>query len=131
MIADHEAPLRADIQQHYGIDLDAAIGGGHTAAHVAMLVAQLPQQSRLVHVMNGDAQWTLGDVLMAALLNNFNRFVWAMSDPKKRGAKPELVGPSWMTEQAKKSLPARVMPINQLLDELSKPRRRDDGTGSR
>lgn len=131
MIADHEAPLRADLQQHYGIDLDRAASGEHTASHIAMLVAQLPQQSRLVHVMNRDAQWTLGDVLFAALLNNFNRFVWAMSDPKKRGAKPELVGPSWMTEQAKKSLPARVLPINQLLDELSKPRRRDDATGSR
>ena len=127
VIAEHEEPLRADLQQHYGIDLDAAIGGGHTARHIASLVAQLPHDSRLVCRLDEDARWTLGDVLTAALLNNFNLFVWAMSDPRKRGAKPELVGPSWMTERGRKTLPARVLPINQLLEELNRPRRRTDG----
>ena len=119
--------MRADLQQHYGIDLDRAIGGEHTAHHVACLVAQLPQQARLVALVDRDAQWTLGDIMAAALLNNFRLFCWAMSDPRKRGAKPEPVGPSWMTEQHKRSLPAQVMPIDKLLEELGKPRRRDDG----
>lgn len=126
MIAEHEAPLRADLQQQYGIDLDRAASGEHSAEHIAMLVSQLPLQSRLACLTNADAKWTLGDVLTAALLNNFRRFVWAMSDPRKRGGEPEMVGPSWMTER-KKSLPAQVMPIDKLLEELSKPRRRDDG----
>lgn len=119
--------MRADLQQHYNIDLDSAYGGKHTASHIAMLVSQLPRQSRLAALLDADAQWTLGDILAAALLNNFNRFVWSMSDHRKRGPQPELVGPSWMTEPRKKSLPARVLPIEQLLDELSKPRRRDNG----
>ena len=102
------------------------MSGEHSAEHIALLVTQLPHDSRLVHSVNQDAQWTLPNVLMAVLINNFRMFVYGMSDPKKRGAKPELIGPSWMTEH-KRTLPARVLPINELLDELNKPRRRDDG----
>ena len=122
VIAESEAPLRADLQQHFGIDLDRAMGGEHSASHIAQLVTQLPQSARLVHLVNPDAKWALGDVLMAVLINNFRMFVYGMSDPKKRGAKPELIGPSWMTEN-KRTLPARVLPIDQLLEELNRPRR--------
>ena len=122
VIAESEAPLRADLQQHFGIDLDRAMGGEHSANHIALLVTQLPQSARLVHSVNPDAQWTLTDVLMAVLVNNFRMFVYGMSDPKKRGSKPELIGPSWMTEN-KRTLPARVLPIDQLLEELNRPRR--------
>lgn len=122
VIAEHEAPLRADLQQYFGIDLDAAMRGEHSARHIALLVTQLPQQARLTQLVNKDAAWTLTDVLMAVLINNFRMFVYGMSDPKKRGAKPELIGPSYLTKQ-KKTLPARVLPINKLMEELSKPRR--------
>ena len=118
--------LRADLQQYFGIDLDAAMRGEHSASHIALLVTQLPQQARLVQFINKDAAWTLSDVLMAVLINNFRMFVYGMSDPKKRGQKPELIGPSYLTEQ-KKTLPARVLPIDKLLEELNKPRRRDNG----
>ena len=100
--------------------------GEHSASHIALLVTQLPQQARLVQFVNKDAAWTLSDVLMAVLINNFRMFVYGMSDPKKRGQKPELIGPSYITNQ-KKTLPARVLPIDKLLEELNKPRRRDNG----
>ena len=100
------------------------MSGEHSANHIAQLVTQLPHDSRLVHSVNEDARWTLTDVLLAGLINKFSMFVYGMSDKKKRGAPPELVGPSWMTEN-KRTLPARVLPINQLLEELSKPRRSD------
>ena len=102
------------------------MGGEHSASHIALLVTQLPQSARLVHLVNPDSQWALTDVLLAALINNFRMFVYGMADPKKRGSKPELIGPSWMTEN-KRTLPARVLPIDQLLEELNKPRRRDNG----
>lgn len=114
--------LRADLQQYFGIDLDRAMGGEHSAEHLAMLVTPLPREARLVHSVDKDSKWSLGDVLMAVLINNFRMFVYGMSDPKKRGAKPELIGPSWMTEN-KRTLPARVLPIDKLLEELKKPRR--------
>lgn len=123
-MAESEAPLRADLQQYFGIDLDRAMSGEHSAEHIALLVTQLPQESRLVHSVNKDAQWTLPNVLMAVLINNFRMFVYGMSDPKRRGAKPELIGPSWMTER-KRTLPARVLPIDKLLEELNKPRSSD------
>lgn len=114
--------LRADLQQFFGIDLDRAMGGEHSANHIAQLIECLPQESRLSHSVNKDTQWSLTDVLLAVLINNFRMFVYGMSDQKKRGQKPELIGPSWMTTQ-KKTLPARVLPINELLAELNKPRR--------
>lgn len=126
VIAESEAPLRADLQQHFGIDLDRAMGGEHSATHIAQLVTQLPQDARLVHSVNNDAQWKLTDVLLAVLVNNFRMFVYGMSDPKRRGQKPELIGPSYITEQ-KKTLPARVLPIKQLLEELNRPRRSTNG----
>ena len=122
VIADNESMLRADLQQFFGIDLDRAMDGEHSANHIAQLIECLPQESRLSHSVNKDTQWSLTDVLLAVLINNFRMFVYRMSDPKKRGQKPELIGPSWMTTQ-KKTLPARVLPINELLAELNKPRR--------
>lgn len=122
VIAENESMLRADLQQFFGIDLDRAMDGEHSANHIAQLIECLPQESRLSHSVNKDTQWSLTDVLLAVLINNFRMFVYGMSDPKKRGQKPELIGPSWMTTQ-KKTLPARVLPINELLVELNKPRR--------
>lgn len=114
--------LRADLQQFFSIDLDEAMSGRHSVNHIAALVAHMPQQARLVNSVNADMKWTLNDVLIASLLNNFRMFVWGMSDPKKRGAKPELIGPSYMTKQ-KRTLPARVLSINELMTELNKPRK--------
>ena len=77
--------------------------------------------------MDADAAWTLSDVLLAVLVNDFRMFVYGMSDKKKRGAPPETIGPSYLKRGKKRSLPARVLPIDQLIEELNKPRRRDDG----
>ena len=122
VIADNESMLRADLQQFFGIDSDRAMDGEHSANHIAQLIECLPQESRLSHSVNKDTQWSLTDVLLAVLINNFRMFVYGMSDPKKRGQKPELIGPSYLTTN-KKTLPARVLPINELLAELNKPRR--------
>ena len=122
VIAENESMLRADLQQYFGIDLDRAMDGEHSANHIAQLIECLPQESRLSHSVNKDTQWSLTDVLLAVLINNFRMFVYGMSDPKKRGQKPELIGPSYLTTN-KKTLPARVLPINELLAELNKPRR--------
>ena len=123
-MAFREGALRADLQQHYGIDLDGAVDGAHTARHVAALVVNLPRNSRLAVAENPDMAWSLTDVLLAALINSFRGFVWGMSDPKRRGNKPDLIGPSWMTKGKTRSLPARVLPIEELMKELNKPRRR-------
>ena len=122
-MANNESLLRADLQQFYGIDLDHATRGRHTVNHVAALVSQLPQESRLCRLVNADAVWDMDSIVLAVLVNCFNGFVWGMSDKRRRGKRPDLIGPSWMTQGARKSLPARALPIERLVSELKKPRK--------
>ena len=116
---DHEDALRADLQRYYGIDLDAAMRGGHSAAHVAALVAYLPSDCSMRRDMDADAAWTLRDILLASILNSLNMLIYGMGDKRHRGKKPQMVGPDYMT---KKKLPARVMSAEQLMEILSRPR---------
>ena len=119
----HPDELRADLQQYYGIDLDAAMCGGHTPRHVAALLLQLPQDCRIARIEGKDAIWTPDRQLLAVIANQLAMLMWGMSDPKKRGAKPQPIGPEAFRKGRMKSLPARSMPIGELLAELSKPRR--------
>ncbi len=112
--------MRADLQRYYGIDLDEAMGGGHSAAHIAALVAYLPSDCAIRREIDDDAAWTLRDILLASILNSLNMLIYGMGDKRKRGKRPPLVGPSYMV---KKKLPARVLTVDELLAELNKPRR--------
>ena len=123
VLVNYEDELRADLQQCYGIDLDKAAGGEHSARHVAALAVQLPRKSRLARRVDKDNEWTLDGVLLALIVNDFRRFVYGMSDPKKRGKAPELIGPAWLVKKSMKSIPTRVLPIEKLMEELDKPRR--------
>ena len=118
----HEDELRADMQEHYGIDLDHAMSGAHSAYHVAALVSQLPQGSRLRCTEDEDDMWRLDSMLLAGVLNSVNRLAYMLADKKTRGPMPEAVGPSWLRDRNRRSLPARVMTVDRLMDELSKPR---------
>ena len=119
----HESALRADLQQYYGIDLDKAMCGGHSAWHIACLVMELPHVARVRIAEHEDSLWTLNDVLTASLLNSLTGLIYGMSDRRKRGRKPEIVGPSWMKgKERQRSLPARTMPISELMEYLQLPR---------
>ena len=121
--AAHEDELRADLQQWYGVDLDAAEAGGHTAEHVAALVAQLPSDARLRVAGDSDNVWTLEACLMAMVLNALHMLLYGMSDRKRRGAPPDAVGPSWMRRRPnRRTLDARVLTVDELMETLSKPR---------
>ncbi len=119
---EHPDALRADLQRVYGIDLDHAMAGEHSAGHVAALVAHLPSDACIFTARKKDALWGLDDVLMASILNSLNMLIYAMSDPRKRGREPQLVGPSYITERGRK-LDAREMTASALMEILSKPRR--------
>lgn len=118
----HEDELRADLQQTYGIDLDHAMAGEHSALHIAALTAQLPHESRVFASMNRDAVWTLEGTLLATIANSLNSLCYGMSDKRKRGNPPAIIGPSWMSKDKMRTLPARAMSVDDLQKELEKPR---------
>ena len=119
----HEDELRADLQETYGIDIDRAIAGEHTARHIAALVVQLPPNARCRVAANKDNVWTLSDVVNVSTLNVLRAFMWSFGDPKKRGQMPQVIGPKWMVDANKRTLPARALPVDELMEVLSRPRR--------
>ena len=123
LFANEESRLRADLQRYFHIDLDHAMRGHHSAHHIACLVEGLPHDARIFVGSDEDAAWGMADVLLASILNTLNGLVWGMGDPRKRGKRPDLVGPKRLTEKGKRSLPARAMDVDSLIEILSKPRR--------
>lgn len=118
----YESELRADLQRVYGIDWDEARAGAHTVRHVAALVACLPADSCVRTSANSDAAWGIERQLLAGIYNSLNVLIWGMGDPRRRGAKPRPVGPSWMTKGGSRSLETRAMTPDELMRELAKPR---------
>lgn len=119
---EHEGELRADLQQYYGIDLDRAMAGEHTAGHLAELVRHLPDGARVRVAIDPDEQWTPALVIDACLYNAFASFVYGLADKKRRGRPPDRIGPSWMRAGGMRKAQAKVMTIDELRAELSKPR---------
>lgn len=97
--------------------------GGHEAPHVAALVSQLPQSSRLAAAADPDNAWTLEAVMLAAIFNNLQAWQWAQLDRRRRGPMPERVGPSWMRDPGRRKVDAKVMTVAQLMRELRKKRK--------
>lgn len=89
---------------------------------MAHLLVNLPSDARVRVAEVEDAAWTRDQILMAMTLNSLNGLIYAMSDRRKRGKRPQMVGPSWMTKGATRSLPARAMPIDELMEILNRPR---------
>jgi len=118
----HPCELRADLQRHYSIDIDHARAGGHSAEHIAALVHCLPSDALIFRAENPDVAWTNELCVLAEIRNLLANLIWGMADPKKRGAKPRPIGPSWMTRENMRSLESRVLSIDELMAELSKPR---------
>lgn len=100
------------------------MAGGHTARHIAALAFHLPPGSCLKEAIDPDAAWTRSDILLAIVVNDFNALLYGMSDPKTRGAQPKRVGPSWMTKGNvhTRNIGGMAMPINELMEILSRPR---------
>ena len=115
-----EDALRADLQEYYGVDIDHAMAGAHTARHVGALVSQLPDTSRIAMGDGEDSAWTPDRTLMAGIMNILQYWRYGMADPRKRGSKPDVIGPSWMKPRS--TLPARVLSVDELLKELQLPR---------
>ena len=103
------------------------MAGGHAPEHIAALVAHLPTDAALFVAENPDAAWTREAIMLADIRNNLVNLMWSMGNPRKRGARPKPIGPSWMTKGSMRSLQARALPVDELLAELAKPRKTSEG----
>ena len=56
------------------------------------------------------------------MYNSLNALIYGMADAKKRGNPPSLVGPSWMKDARKSTLPTRAMSASELIEILNMPR---------
>lgn len=103
------------MQQYYGIDLDAACGGRHTAAHVASLVSQLPQDARVRVAEDEGNRWTLEASLMALIFNAICA-VFGGDDA------PRIDLPGAEPRNNKRTIAGDAMTVEQLHAALSRPR---------
>lgn len=111
---NHPDALRADLQRYYGVDIDHAMAGEHTAAHVAVLAAYLPSDAAIRVEMDEDAVWTLDRALLASVVNYISAFAHG-------GKKSPYIGPK--SGAPKSTVPAMAMSADELMEKLSRPRR--------
>lgn len=121
LLAEREDELAADLMEVYGVSLEAAMGGAHSAPFVAALSSQLPQDCRWRVSYEKDAWWTGDRILAANIVNELALLMWGMSDRKKRGPKPDAIGPEW-AKVRKRQLAAVAMTKGELLEALARPR---------
>lgn len=87
----------------------------------------LPEKARLRVKSDANAAWGMQETLLALLVNSLNMLMYGMSDPRKRGRRPDPIGPSWLKGEDGRTLPARVLPLSELLSELEKHREEANG----
>lgn len=104
------------------MDFDRARAGEHSPWHMACLLVELPSNARVRVAEDSDALWTLDSVIGASVVNAVNSLIYGLGDYRKRGNPPELLGPSWMRRNNKRTLPARSMPVGELMEILNMPR---------
>lgn len=91
MLAEDECPdeMRADFQQYYGLNLDG-MGRDYTHAHAAVLLSQLPRESRVSRYIDHDAAWSEDTVLLASIDYSLRLLLWSKTkDAKHDRNRPE------------------------------------------
>lgn len=104
----------------YGICLDEAMKGCYPAPFVASLAEQLPPSCRWRVSYDPDAWWDGDRQLAAALVNGVRGLIWGLSDPKRRGPMPRVIGPTWADSSRRRGV---SMPADKLMRLLTRSRR--------
>ena len=105
---------------HYGVDIDRAMAGEHTAHHIAVLAEHLPSHAAVHRAKDPDAVWRLEHVLLANIANTLNALICGLGGGK---VQPTLIGPSYMTKTNGRTIEARAMKPDALMELLARPRR--------
>lgn len=76
--------MRADVRRVYGLDIARL-----SAWEAAQLAANLPDGSMVWRTLDTPRAWTMDQHLLATLVDQMRMWMWAQSDPKRRGPKPK------------------------------------------
>lgn len=95
----HRDELIADFQQYYGMNLlqrdcYCALCGSkttHEVARLALLAAQLPQDSRTAVAEHPERAWSTSDYLLRQIDYVLRLFVWGLGGGDKSGPQPEPI----------------------------------------
>ena len=83
-----------------------------------MLLAQLPEGSRVWQAYNADAAWTSDRALMAAMVNDLNWLVWSQTKDGQKGRnRPKSIGPGQRPKT--KSIKGEAMSGDELMARLA------------
>lgn len=78
--------LRADMRHVYGLDITSI-----RPTEAADLAANLPDGSMVWRALGTPNAWTLDQHMLATQIEQMQAWMWANSDPKKRGRKPKPI----------------------------------------
>lgn len=118
-MARHPDELRADFQQHYGLDLDD-MGAAYSLHHAAALAAHLPRGSRTLAAEDPDSEWGLAETLLGMIELQVRNCWYVHTEDARIGANaPQPLMP-WARDACGQS---ESMEIEELDEFLSRPRR--------
>lgn len=112
------------MQHAYGLDLDLLWVGVLHVTRCADLAANLPPGSLVWRKLDVPRAWTGTEYLMAMQIDQMNLWLWANSDPKKRGRQPKPLPRPGDSHAKPANVPERashtVKPMGVAPDELDR-----------
>lgn len=113
--------LRADFQQHYGLNLDD-MGGSYSISHAACLAAQLPKDSRTFVASDPACEYASATNRLLALIEYHTHVGWYMSteDARKGRNQPKFL--SGLADK-RESTQGESLSIDEYMEILTKPRK--------
>ena len=86
MLVQNKYPdeLRADFQQYYGLNIDG-MGTDYSYYHAAVLVMQLPPNSRVSAAMNPDAAWDVQSWFLNQIEYDLRVLIWQNTKDAEKG----------------------------------------------
>lgn len=61
------------------------MGTGFTYAHAAALMRQLPRESRVAAKLNPDSMWSMGEHMLASLIDRADVLIWQNTEDGRKG----------------------------------------------
>lgn len=119
-LATHRGELRADFQRYYGLRLDELPAMGSIAA--AELAENLPPESALRRAVSPSLQWGEEGYLLSLIEYELRLLMWSMSDPKRRGSRPEPIETPAAAERRRRlAQPVSRAEMGRIADTLGIP----------